>query len=58
MTVMSIDEISNLPPLTEEDIEIIDKARPLPSDDCPEMSKEELEQFRPWYSREKQLNTY
>lgn len=54
MMVMSFDELSNLPPLTEEELHMIDNARPLPSEDCPEMSDAELKQFRPWYDREKQ----
>lgn len=54
MTVMSFDELVKLPPLTDEDIKIIENARPMPSDDCPEMTAEELRQFRPWYEREKQ----
>lgn len=54
MMVMSFDELKKLPPLTEDDIRIIENARPLPSDDCPELSESELKQFRPWYDREKQ----
>ena len=54
---MSFDDLLKLPPLTEEYIAIIENARPLPTDDCPEMSAEELRQFRPWYDREKQTIT-
>ena len=54
MTVMSFDDLTKLPPLTEEEIKIIENARPLPSDDCPELNEEELQQFHPWYDREKQ----
>lgn len=54
MMVMSFDDLTKLPPLTEEEIKIIENARPLPSDDCPELNEEELQQFRPWYDREKQ----
>lgn len=57
MKVMSFDELTKLPPLTEEEMNIIENARPLPSDDCPEMSLEELRQFHPWYDREKQSVT-
>lgn len=53
MTVLSIDDLSKLPPLTEDDIRIIENARPLISEECPELSEEELHQFRPWYDREK-----
>ena len=54
MMVMSFDDLTKLPPLTEEEIKIIENARPLPSDDCPELNEEELQQFHPWYDREKQ----
>ena len=57
MTVMSLDDIRNLPPVTDEEAKIIENARPLPSDDCPEMMDSELSQFRPWYDREKQKVT-
>ena len=57
MMVMSFDDLAKLPPLTEEEIKIIENARPLPSDDCPELNEEELQQFHPWYDREKQLIT-
>ncbi len=36
---------------------VIENAKPLPTDDCPEMSQSELNQFRPWYDREKQSVT-
>ena len=51
------DELIKLPPLTEEEIKIIENARPLPSEDCPEMNYDELRQFRPWYDREKKTVT-
>ncbi len=54
MMVMSFDDLTKLPPLTEEEIKILENARPLPSDDCPELNEEELQQFHPWYDREKQ----
>lgn len=54
MMVMSFDDLTKLPPLTEEEIKIIENARPLPSDDCPELNEEELQQFHPWYDRENQ----
>ncbi len=57
MTVMSLDELSRMPALTEEEIKIIDNAKPTPSDDCPAMSQDELKQFRPWYDRQKQSVT-
>lgn len=54
MMVMSFDELTKLPPLSEEEIKIIENARPLISEDCPELSEDELKQFHPWYDREKQ----
>ena len=57
MTVMSLDDLNNLPPITEEEARIIENARPQPSDDCPEMTDAELSQFRPWYDRNKQSIT-
>ena len=46
-----------MPPLTEEEKSIIRNANPQPTDDCPEMTVDELEQFRPWYDREKRMAT-
>ena len=57
MTVMSLDEIKKMSPLTEEEKSIIRKANPQPTDDCPEMSADELAQFRPWYDKEKRMVT-
>ena len=57
MMVMSFDELKRLPPLTEEELTIIENAKPLPSEDCPEMTCEELRQFHPWYDRDKQKIT-
>lgn len=57
MTVMNLDDIRNLPPLSSEDWNILNSARPLVSDDCPEMSPEQLKDFRPWYDRQKQSVT-
>ena len=54
MTVMSLDDVSNMPPLTEDDIRTIRDAKPVPTDDCPAMTSDELKQFRPWYDRQKQ----
>ena len=54
MTVMSLDEVANLKPLTVEDKRIINEAKPTPTEDCPEMTAEQLAQFRPWYDRQKQ----
>ena len=50
---MTLDELKNLPPLTEEEKQTIRKAKPTPSEDCPAMTPEELKQFKPWYLKEK-----
>lgn len=57
MTGMSLGELANLPPLTEDELAIINNARPTPSEDCPELAPQELKQFRPWYDRQKQTVT-
>ncbi|MBO6107896.1 MAG: hypothetical protein J6P16_00650 [Eubacterium sp.] len=54
MTVMSLDEVKNLPPLSDEEKKIIQNAHPTPTDDCPAMTRDELNQFHPWYDRNKQ----
>ena len=53
MTVMSLDELKKLPPLTDEEKQLINKAKAVPSDDCPEMNEKELKEFSPWYDRKK-----
>ena len=50
---MTLDDIKNLPPLTEEDIRTLEAAKPTPSEDCPAMSQEELKEFRPWNKKNK-----
>ena len=50
---MTLDELKNLPPLTEEEKQTIRNAKPTPSEDCPAMTPEELKQFKPWYLKEK-----
>ena len=57
MKDMSLNELKELPALTEKEINVIEHARAIPSDDCPEMSYEELKQFHPWYDRQKQSVT-
>lgn len=47
MMDMSFDEIASLPPLTEDELAIINNARPIPSEDCPKMNSQELKQFHP-----------
>lgn len=53
MTVMTLDELKKLPPLTEEEKQTIHNAKPTPTDDCPAMTAEELKEFRPWYAKNK-----
>ena len=57
MTVMSIDELRNMPALSQKELSIVNNAKPVFSDDCPELSPEELKEFRPWYNRKKQSVT-
>lgn len=56
IVTMTLDEVRNLPPLTEEEQQIIrtaaNKAREgntVEDPDCPKQTKEELAKFRPWY---------
>ena len=53
MKTMTLDELKNLPPLTESEKQVIKNAKPTPSEDCPAMTQEELKKFRPWYARTK-----
>ena len=53
MPTMTLDELKNLPPLTEEEKRTIRNAKPTPTEDCPAMTAEELKQFRPWYLKGK-----
>ena len=57
ITTMTLDELKNLPPLTEEEKQTIHNATSTPTDDCPAMSKEELTEFRPWYAKSKKTIT-
>ena len=52
---MTLDELKAMQPLTDEEKDIINKAKPTPTEDCPEMTKKELEQFQPWYSGQKKI---
>ena len=53
---MTLDDFDSMPPLTEEELNIIDKAQPTPSDDRPAMTKEDLKEFRPWYASQKTIS--
>ena len=57
MTVMSLDDLKKLPPLSSDDWNTLKNARPIATDDCPEMSPDQLNNFRPWYDRQKQSIT-
>lgn len=48
MKTMTLDEIMKVP-LSEEDKRIINNAKPVITNDCPEMTDEQLKQFKPWY---------
>lgn len=51
--IMTLDEVKSMPPLSKKEMDTIDRAKPTPTEDCPEMSEKELGQFHPWYSRQK-----
>lgn len=53
ITTMTLDDLKNLPPLTQEEKKVIKNARPTPSDDCPAMTADELKEFKPWYAKSK-----
>ena len=55
--IMTLDDVKNLPPLSDEEIRILEEANPTPSDDCPAMTQEELKEFRPWTKRSKKAVT-
>ena len=57
ITTMSLDDLKNLPPLTEAEKQTIRKARPTPTHDCPAMTSEELKEFQPWYAKNKKTVT-
>ena len=44
---MTLDEVLNLPPLTEQDRRRINKAKANPDAECPAQTEESLRQFRP-----------
>jgi len=45
---MTLDELVKNP-LTEEDKKIINSAKPVITEDCPEMTASQLKNFKPWY---------
>ena len=46
---MTLDEVKNLPPLTEKRINEIKNFQNTDFSDCPKQTKEDLKQFRPYY---------
>ena len=48
MITMTLDDLKKTP-LTENDRNIIAKAKPIITEDCPEQTDEQLKQFKPWY---------
>jgi uncharacterized protein (DUF4415 family) len=48
MKTMTLDELKQIP-LTTDDKNIIESAQPVITDDCPEMTDDQLENFKPWY---------
>ncbi|MBP5449770.1 MAG: BrnA antitoxin family protein [Spirochaetales bacterium] len=48
MKTMTLDDLIKQP-LSEEDKKIINESQPVVTEDCPEMSDKQLQQFKPWY---------
>ena len=48
MKTMTLDDLI-MNPLTEEDKKIIHSAKPVITEDCPELSEAQLKNFKPWY---------
>lgn len=49
MKTMTLDDVKNLPPLTEEEIERVKNFKNEDFSDCPIQTEEQLKQFKPWY---------
>ncbi|MBR6061958.1 MAG: BrnA antitoxin family protein [Spirochaetales bacterium] len=49
MHTMTLDEVRNLPPLSEEEIENVMSFNNTDFSDCPKQTKDELAKFRPWH---------
>ena len=56
MKTMTLDELVKNP-LTEEDKKIINSAKPVITEDCPEMTAPQLKNFKPWYEVHPNGNT-
>ena len=48
MKTMTLDDLIQKP-LTEEDKKIINSAKPIITEDCPELTDEQMKKFKPWY---------
>ena len=48
MKTMTLDDLIQKP-LTEEDKRIINSAKPVITEDCPELTDEQMKKFKPWY---------
>lgn len=48
MKTMTLDDLLKNP-LSEEDKKIISSAKPIVTDDCPEVTDEQSKNYRPWY---------
>ena len=48
MKTMTLDDLIKNP-LTAKDKEIINAAKPIVTDDCPEVTDEQMKKFKPWY---------
>ena len=54
MKTMTLDEVKNLPPLTEKRLNEIKNFQNTDFSDCPKQTKEDLKQFRPYYELRKE----
>lgn len=48
MKTMTLEDLIQKP-LTEEDKKIINSAKPVITEDCPELTDEQMKKFKPWY---------
>ena len=48
MKTMTLDELIRNP-LTDNDRVIINTAKPIVTEDCPEVTDEQMKKFKPWY---------
>lgn len=48
MKTMTLDDLIKKP-LSEEDKKIINSAKPIITEECPEITDEQMKNFKPWY---------